>query len=115
MPATLYMRTDKLTVQRNASHERSAEIETIEFDRPKVEQGCHYNYPNQEGFCYQIQAIEDLLSTSAVAVYECPEYTHAEMLTNAATLEAARQQMGYIFDGETTGVAKQEAKLRAVP
>ena len=101
-----------LTVQRRVSAQRTgtAETETLEFPLPPVQDGCSYNYPNQQGLSYQIQAVQDLLSGSPIDVYECPDYTHAEMLTNAATLEAARLQMGYIFEGESADQRKPTSK-----
>jgi dihydrodiol dehydrogenase / D-xylose 1-dehydrogenase (NADP) len=94
----------KLTVQQwdTPSRAGAGELETLEFPLPSTdEQSGTYNYPNQQGFCYQIQAVEDVLANPNGKIYESPEYTHAEMLANAATLEAARIQMGYLFDGET--------------
>ena len=101
-----------LTVQRRVTAQRTGttETETLEFPLPLVQDGCRYNYPNQQGLSYQIQAVEDLLSGSPIDVYECPEYTHAEMLTNAATLEAARLQMGYMFEGEPAEQRKRTSK-----
>lgn len=97
-----------ITVERRAS--AGTLTDTLEFPLPPVQDGCSYNYPNQQGLCYQIQAVDNLLSCTSTETYECPEYTHAEMLTNAATLEAARLQMGYIFEDETANQSKKMDK-----
>lgn len=93
-----------LTFQQWSTPSRAEESEptTIHHPLPAVDEeaGECYNYPNQQGFSYQIQAVEDLLMNRQPGECECPEYTHAEMLTNAATIEAARLQMGYTFAHE---------------
>ncbi len=101
-----------ITVERRTS--AGIETETLEFPLPQVEDGCSYNYPNQQGLCYQIQAVDDLLSGLSTETYECPDYTHAEMLTNAATLEAARLQMGYVFEDETAQQRMQRDKATGI-
>ena len=59
------------------------QIEVLEFPLPEMDENESYNYPNQQGFCYQITAVQECI---AAGLLESPEYTHAEMLqarTNA--------------------------------
>ena len=42
---------------------------------------------------------------------ESEEYTHAEMLTNAATMQEARQQIGLLFESEAAQQPQQAQPL----
>ena len=53
------------------------QIEVLEFPLPEMDENESYNYPNQQGFCYQITAVQECI---AAGLLESPEYTHAEML-----------------------------------
>jgi len=80
----------RLTVTRKNDGEKP-HIEVLEFPLPEMDENESYNYPNQQGFCYQITAVQECI---AAGLLESPEYTHAEMLQNASVLELAAHQMG---------------------
>ena len=92
--------------------ERAGATETLtqRFPLPTVDStgGEHYNYPNSQGLRYQIEEVEKCLAEGRI---ESEEYTHAEMLTNAATMQEARQQIGLLFESEVEQQPQQAQPL----
>ena len=94
--------------QDDAERAGSTETLTQHFPLPTVSTGEHYNYPNSQGLRYQIEEVEKCLAEGRI---ESEEYTHAEMLTNAATMQEARQQIGLLFESEAAQQPQQAQPL----
>ena len=71
-------------------------VQNLAFPLPPLRDSEVYNYPNQSGFRYQIEAVQKCIQQGCM---ESPEYPHQEMLQNVAILQLAMSEIGY---GTTT-------------
>jgi dihydrodiol dehydrogenase / D-xylose 1-dehydrogenase (NADP) len=68
--------------------------EKLSFELPNAPDGWSLNFPNSEGFIYQVQAVEDCL---AKGLTECPEYTLDESLALVKIMDKYREQVGVVY------------------
>eukprot|EP00928_Gymnodinium_smaydae_P074491 TRINITY_DN57535_c0_g1_i1.p1 TRINITY_DN57535_c0_g1~~TRINITY_DN57535_c0_g1_i1.p1 ORF type:complete len:368 (+),score=38.30 TRINITY_DN57535_c0_g1_i1:91-1104(+) len=73
------------------------EEEVFAFDLPKVPEGYSVNFPNSEGFLYEVQAAEKALREGQL---ECPDYTLEESLVVTQIMDKFREQLGVVYPSE---------------
>jgi dihydrodiol dehydrogenase / D-xylose 1-dehydrogenase (NADP) len=89
-PAHCPERMTVVTHSDDSDHVPGPKIERFEFPLGPLAEGETYNYPNQSGFRYQIEAVQQCIQLGQL---ESPEYTHEQMMQNMAVLQMAMRQM----------------------
>jgi len=74
------------------------EPEEFTFELPKCSEGHSMNFPNSEGFLYQVQAVEKCLGDG---LKECPDITLDESMAIVRIMDTFRKQIGVVYPFET--------------
>merc|ERR1711920_114481 len=74
------------------SHGRGKYIDKVlNYELPQCPPRMAANFPNSEGFLYQVRAVESCLLQGQK---ECPEFTLEESLAVVRIMDACRKQLG---------------------
>jgi len=95
----------KAIVYSSTGRGKFKEIETVTFPLPTCPENMRVNYPNSEGFLYEVQAAEECIRDGLL---ESPEFTWEESLAVARIMDAFRKQVGVEYDFSSDAVADPE-------
>lgn len=88
--------TEQLTVAKEVSRGKFTETH-FKFELPVCPEGQTINYPNSEGFLYEVQAVERALRDGKL---ECEEFSLDESLVVVQLMDEYRRQLGVVYPFE---------------
>lgn len=71
--------------------------EVLTFELPACPSHMQANFPNSEGFLYQVKAVEECIDAGHL---ECPEFTLDESLAVVKIMDAYRKQVGVMYSAD---------------